>query len=123
MKRTLTTDDIADALRRDDNARWSDSGAWALAEWLEELENDIGDEMELDVVAIRCDFTEYDSLQDWAMGYHGTEYILEALEAIGVDEDIATGDSIEDIEEAIRDWLQDRTTVIEHDEGVIVQSF
>lgn len=62
MKKTLTTYDIADALYADENANWSRAGAFALAEWLEEMEESTGAETELDVVAIRCDFAEHDSL-------------------------------------------------------------
>ena len=50
MKKTLTTYDIADALCQDENANWSRAGAFALAEWLEEMEESTGEETELDVV-------------------------------------------------------------------------
>ena len=52
MKMTLTTYDIANALRGDENARWSRAGSFALAEYLEQLEEETGEEIELDVVAI-----------------------------------------------------------------------
>ena len=71
MKQTMTTYDIADELRRDENANWSPAGALALAEYLEELEADTGEEMEFDRVAIRCDFSEYKSLREWAEEYFG----------------------------------------------------
>lgn len=58
MKITLSVSEIADRLRADKNSRWSYDGAIALAEYLEES---TGEEMELDVVGIRCDFCEYES--------------------------------------------------------------
>lgn len=122
MKTTLTTYDIANALLADDNANWSRAGAFALAEWLEEMERDTGEEMDLDVVAIRCDFSEYESLQDWACEYWGTT-LIEACESMGIDEATATSDYDEDINEAIRDYINDNGWLIEFDGGIIVSSF
>ena len=62
MKETLNTHQVANALFKDENAAWTYAGALALAEYLEQFEDDTGEEMELDVVAIRCDFSEYASL-------------------------------------------------------------
>ena len=69
MKETLTTHEIAHKLRQDENAGWSYDGALALAEYLEELEADCGQEMEFDRVAIRCDFSEYASATEAASDY------------------------------------------------------
>jgi len=113
MKTTLSTYQIADALKTDENANWSWNGAKALAEYLEQLEEDTGEEMELDVCAIRCaircDFSEYASLEDWADDY-------------GMDEDILDGED-EEREDKIRDYIQDRGQIVEFDGGIIVSSF
>lgn len=69
MKQTLTTGQVADLLLKDENARWSYEAARALAEHYEELEQDSGEEMELDVVAIRCEWTEYRYASDIAEAY------------------------------------------------------
>jgi hypothetical protein len=69
MKTTLTTSQIVNALGADKNANWSYQGASALAEYLEEIEGDTGEELELDVVAIRCDYSEHPSLHAWADDY------------------------------------------------------
>jgi hypothetical protein len=61
MIETLTTYQIADRLLRDSNACWSRPGAFALAEYLEELEESTGEQMEFDACAIRCDFSEFSS--------------------------------------------------------------
>jgi len=108
MKTTLSTYQI-DALKTDENANWSWNGAKALAEYLEQLEEDTGEEMELDVCAIRCDFSEYASLEDWADDY-------------GMDEDILDGED-EEREDKIRDYIQDRGQIVEFDGGIIVSSF
>lgn len=110
MKKTLTTHEIATALIGDENANWSRAGAFALAEWLEKLEETSGEEMKLDVVAIRCDFSEYESAQD-AAGDYGWK----------PSRDIE-GDGQECDAEASQ-WLENRTSVIEFDGGIIIQDF
>jgi len=61
MIKTLTTYEVAELLLADSNANWSRSGALALAEYLEGIEADSGHPMEFDLVAIRCEWTEYPS--------------------------------------------------------------
>jgi hypothetical protein len=122
MKKTLNTYDIANALLADSNAAWSRAGAYALAEYLEEYEESTGEEIELDVVAIRCDFSEYTSLQDWASDYFRDE--SQAIDALGLDTDGETVTNDEqEIEEAIREYIQDNGSLIEFDGGIIVSSF
>lgn len=119
MKKILTTHDIADALCADQYANWSRAGAFAIAEWLEEMEESTGEETELDVVAIRCDFSEYESLFDWAIDYFGgialiPEYWVEIVPG--------TNNTKID-EETVREYVQDNGILIEFDGGVIVSSF
>ena len=83
MKNTLNTHDITNALLNDKYAAWSYNGAKALAEYLEQYEEDCGIELELDVVSLRCEFTEYASLEEWAQNYFSAEQLTELL---GVDE-------------------------------------
>ena len=45
----------------------------ALFEYIEELEEDTGEETELDVIALCCEFTEYEDIEDFQSTY-GTEY-------------------------------------------------
>lgn len=114
MKKTLTTTDIANDLFGDKYAGWSWAGALALAEYLEEIEAGSGDEMELDIVQIRCDFAEYESMTAWAIDYFGGEsYALEALSL----------ESLEDSDDTIREYIQDRGSLIEFEGGIIVSSF
>ena len=56
---TMTIDQMARDLIDDDNASWTRSGAYALAEYLDELSEDIGEPIKWDRVAVRCDFSEY----------------------------------------------------------------
>lgn len=56
---TMTVDQMARDLIDDDNASWTRLGAYALAEYLDNLSDDIGEPIEWDRVGIRCDFSEY----------------------------------------------------------------
>jgi hypothetical protein len=124
MKKILTTYDIAHELLQDENASWSRPGAFALAEHLEEYEEFTGEEMEMDVVSIRCDFSEYSSLEDWAVDYFSDS--KQASDAMGLELDMDgetwAGDE-EEIQDAIRSYIQDNGQLIEFESGIIVSSF
>lgn len=107
MKMDLTTSQAANILLEDDNANWSRAGALALVEYLEELEEDCGMAINLCPVAIRCDYSEYDSLEDWAREYFGTSY---------EPSDFKDADDI-------RDYIRERGDLIEFNGGIIVSSF
>ena len=78
--------------------QFSYNGLTALFEWLEELAEDTGVPYELDVIALCCEFTEYENLQEIQENYSSTKL-----------------DNIDD--------LQDHTAVIEFDGGIIIQDF
>lgn len=108
MKMTLSINHAADLLRQDENANWSYAGARALAEYLEELEESTGEELEFDRVAIRCEFTEYATAKDAAENYS-----FEPEEGL----------SEEELEAEALEYLRDNTQVIEFDGGIIIQNF
>lgn len=70
-----TTDSIARALSRDEYASWHKNydACLALAEYLEQLAEDIGEPIELDTVAIRCDYSLMDDIYDFNKQYD-TDY-------------------------------------------------
>jgi hypothetical protein len=81
----------------------------ALFNYYETLEEDTGEQMELDVIAICCDWTEYDNdelINDY-------DYMLEREE----DED-----ETEYIDRLI-EHLEKRTHIIKLDNGYILQAF
>jgi len=131
MKQTLSTHEIANQLFRDENAGWSYQGAKALAEYLKQLEEDCGKEIEFDAVAIRCDYSEHTSLLDWAEDYFGGD----ATEKFGVDYTDSQGeghsqsvrdedgDIHDEVLDAIKEYIQDNGQLIEFDGGIIVSSF
>ena len=115
MKQTLTTLQATQNLYGDYNAGWTWNGAQALVEYLEELESDMEDEIEFDVVALRGDFLESDSLQEWAKDYFRNDWKKE----IGVEENTLD----EEKDEQIRNFIHDHGILIEFDGGIIVSSF
>lgn len=123
MKTTLSTSDIARALKSDHNAAWTWDGAKALAEYLEEYEESTGEEMELDVCAIRCDFSEYASLEAWASDYFRNQ--ADAVDQLGLTlgMDGSIDEEIDEMDDNIRSYIRDKGTLIEFDGGVIVSSF
>jgi hypothetical protein len=109
MKITLTEWEVADHLKRDDNAGWSYEGAKALSEYLCNLDEELGEDTELDVVAIRCDFSEYKTATEAALQYGWDDF---------------KEDDHEDYKEVrALTWLQDRTQAIEFEGGIIIQDF
>ena len=108
MKITLTTYQIAGYLMQDTSAKWSRSGAYALADYLQELEDSLGEEQDFDVVAIRCDYSEFSSAVEAAGEYGWAPEPDEYDEAN---------------ESAALSWLSDRTSVITFDGGVIIAKF
>ena len=74
MKQTVSVYDFHRAFEtynRKDN--FSYEGLNALFEWLESLGDDTGEEQELDVIGLCCDFSEYENLKDFQESY-GNEY-------------------------------------------------
>ena len=109
MKKTMTQYDIAHELMNDTHAAWTRAGAFALAEYFGQLEEDLGESIEFERVAIRCDFSQYESLEDWAKEYCPSDWVNFL--------------TYENPEKAIREYIQDRGQLIEFDGGVIVSSF
>ena len=64
MKLEINTYEAADILLKDEYAKWSRNAALALVEYSEALEEDCGESMDLDPVAIRCDWSEYESASE-----------------------------------------------------------
>ena len=109
MKTTLSTEQAVNILLEDRYANWSYDGARALIEYFEELKETPLEESELDRVALRCAYSEYASLVEWAEDY-------------GADMSEAPEDEDERDEE-FRDYIQEHGTLIEFDGGIIVSCF
>jgi len=111
MKRNVTQYDFTEAFRdmgRGDN--FSYEGLKALYDYLLQYEEDAGEEIELDVIALCCDYSEYDTALEAAQEYG---FKLDPEEELTDDE----------VEEVALEWLNDSTSVIVFDGGVIIRGF
>jgi hypothetical protein len=74
---------------RPDN--FSRAGLSALYEYFEQLEEDIGNPIELDVIAICCEYSEYESLEefqeDYGDDYQSIDEIEQVTTVIPIDDD------------------------------------
>ena len=106
MKQTINKSEFTAAFHQMDRGNnFSHAGLLALYHYLVDLEEETGEELELDVISLCCDYSEYD-LQDLQREYGDYE-----------------GEQWEDLEEAVQ-WLEERTTVIRvDDDRVIIQVF
>lgn len=105
MKQSVNFNDFIDAFKRFD--RYDSYGYSALRvifDYMEDYEQDSGEEVELDVIAICCDIS-VDTMQNIAKSYN--------VDIEGMDEEEAL--------EAVTDYLNDNTMVLgETDDGQIV---
>ena len=83
----------------------------ALFDYLEQWEDDIGEPIEFDPIAICCQFSEYASAADAVSDINGAEY-----------SDIESENDPDDIENECNEWLMDRTIVIAFNGGIIIDS-
>ena len=90
---TVNKSQFIDNLLADDYASWTYEDAGALYDYYEEYSEGTGEDVELDRVALRCEWTRADS----------------------IDEVVEDYDEIEDLEDLIL-----RTEVIEHVGGVLL---
>ena len=106
MKRTINEHDFIDAFQGTYKNQFSYEGKIALYEYLTQLEEDTGFEMELDAIAICCDFTEYDEFTEFLEDY----------------EDYAKEHNIKEIDD-----IAEHTQLIRYDGGLdhkfIIQQF
>lgn len=105
MKQTVTEYQFIDSFRHAGReSQFSVPARRAIFAYLESFEHDSGTELELDPIAICCDFAEYPCA-------------LEAAKAYGY------RDGIDSKEESALEWLQNRTQTIEFDGGIVIQQF
>ena len=73
MKRTITFYEFRDGFKQIRPDNFSLDGLISLFEHLEQYEDDVDEEIEFDVIAICCDYTEYEDLKEFQSNY-GNEY-------------------------------------------------
>ena len=80
MKVTINQTQFIDKFMQLRPNNFSYDGLIALFEWLEQYEEDTETEIELDVIAICCDFSEYDNLKDFQQDYSKDYESIEEIE-------------------------------------------
>lgn len=109
MKETLTNSQFCHRFKeiRPDNFSWA--GLEALFDHLEQHEEDCGEEIEFDPIALCCDYSEHENAADCVreMGY--------SVFFEGEDEGERENEALE--------YLQENTQVIEFTGGIIIQGF
>ncbi len=75
MKQTINFYDFSDAFRKAGRGdQFSYEGQRALFDYLEEYEEGCDIEIELDVIALCCEYVEYDSLEEFQLEYGHEDY-------------------------------------------------
>lgn len=111
MKITVTESMFCEQFKRIRPDNFSRAALEALFAYFDEMESAQGEEMEFDVIAICCDWTEYDSA-------------LEAAEAYGFEPKASEDERADMSEREALEFLQDNTTVLDLSvNGVVVLNY
>jgi hypothetical protein len=113
MKQNIGFSQFVDAFWDTYKSNFSYDGKRALFDYIEEKEADIGKEIELDIVALCCEYSEYSS----AIECQEQCQYRNAPERDEILDDDAR------YEAALREFLRDNTQLIEFDGGIIIQDF
>lgn len=118
MYQYVTFSDFVDAFHgHDRDNQFSYEGKKALFDYFNEFEESSGEEIELDVIAICCEWTEYDNATDAA-----SEYPM--FEGMVFDENGDETETADDVEKKALAFLEDRTTVLRlPNGGVVINEF
>ena len=115
MKQNINQSQFIDAFasvgRKD---QFSYDARVALYEYYTELEEETGEEIELDPIAVCCEWSEYETAWD-ACG----DLLGNPIEWVGVEE----MEDDDEIEDAALEYLRDNTQVVEFKGGILVASF
>lgn len=75
MKQTINFYDFSEAFRKAGRGdQFTYQGQRALFDYLEGYEEDTGEEIELDVVALCCEFSEYANMEEFWLEYDQEDY-------------------------------------------------
>ena len=91
MIQTITSSDFTSAFHKMGRGNnFTYEGLIALYDYLEEYEDSTGEQIELDVIAICCEYAEYESLEefqeDYSEDYQSIEEIEHATQVIMIDD-------------------------------------
>ena len=91
MIQTITSSEFTSAFQKMGRGeQFTYEGLNALYDYLEDLGDDIGEQIELDVIAFCCEYAEYESLEefqeDYSEDYQSIEEIEHATQVIMIDD-------------------------------------
>lgn len=96
------------------NGNFSYKGLRALYEYLENLSEDTGEDIKLDVISLCCEYAEYKNIKEYERDY-------------SIEAEFEEDTTEEEIKEAIEEEINNRTTLIKFnddlDDGFIIQSY
>jgi len=100
----LTLNDFINAFKQGNRDYYTYEGYIALYEYLDELSEDCGTDIEFDMIALCCEFTQYESLEELADSYN-MSFTEEQLK------------DVEGNKDEILDYFYNNTPVITCDDG------
>jgi hypothetical protein len=75
MKTTVSIHDFRNAFKNyNREANFSYAGQTALFDYLTEYEDSTGEELEMDIIALCCEFSEYEDMEEFHKNYDAEEY-------------------------------------------------
>lgn len=117
MIKTINFDDFLDAFPDSYKGNFTGEGKEALFDYLEEYEEATGEQIELDIIALCCEYSEYSTAWEAMEQYQPDDMPTEGEE----------GDDLIEIqtknERKALEWLEEKTMVISFDGGVIILDF
>jgi hypothetical protein len=110
MYKTINEYDFTQAFAQSDSYKdqFSYGALKAIFAYYEELEESTSEPIEFDMIATCCEFTEYINVLE-AFNAYSTDMAELKIDWL----DAAEAENKELIEKAAREWLEDRTTVLE----------
>ena len=81
MKTTATITDFVNAFEKLRPSNFSYEGLESLYNYLTDYEQDTGEEIELDVIALCCDYSEYKDLEEYRKNYSSINSIKDIKDA------------------------------------------
>ena len=81
MKTTVNQTDFLDAFKKLRPDNFSYEGLESLYNYLTDYEQDTGTEIELDVIALCCDYSEYKDLEEYKQNYSSINSIKDIQDA------------------------------------------
>lgn len=126
LKKNISFGEFCDAFYSSDTYKnsFSYEGKKALFDYLEQYSEDTGEDIEFDLVALACEYTEYEDLGDF---YNQFQPLLIKKEDYFENAKDETEKEIaqEDFERDLLEFIQDNTQYIpiENSKGFIIQDF